>query len=216
MDTTPGQRSAVTMPPPPVATVPPVAGSAGPWSCAAPFPLPPLPSYAGAFTTTDPPSQLRRRLLPAPRPAGLPSSVSPWNRASSASAEYAASGVDRVKPQRLPRAVRASLWRSNSLVFFHGKSAPVFSDRPRLGATSAGSKYSTLPRPRQRGQAPCGLLNENSCGLGAGRLMRQAGHTDSVECTMSRPALAVPPFPSPLSFPSFPSGGKCTTSRPSP
>ena len=39
--------------------------------------------------------------------------------------------------------------------------------------------------PRHCGHAPCGLLNEKSCGEGTGALTWQRGHTDSVECTTS-------------------------------
>ena len=79
--------------------------------------------------------------------------------------------------------------------------ALVFRDRPRLGAMSMGSKYSTVPSPAQRGQAPCGLLKEKSCGLGAGRLILQTGQTDSVACSVS---------------PSAPLSGSFTMIRPSP
>jgi hypothetical protein len=58
--------------------------------------------------------------------------------------------------------------------------APEARERPRLGASSTGSKYSTLPMPEHVWQAPCGLLKENSCGVGLGMETLQCEQTASV------------------------------------
>src|SRR3712207_1991016 len=48
--------------------------------------------------------------------------------------------------------------------FAHGTTAPSFTLKSSFGTTRTGSISSRLPRPSQREQAPCGLLNENVLG----------------------------------------------------
>jgi hypothetical protein len=46
----------------------------------------------------------------------------------------------------------------------HGTTAPSFTLKSSFGTTRTGSISSRLPKPSQREQAPCGLLNENVLG----------------------------------------------------
>ena len=50
----------------------------------------------------------------------------------------------------------------------HGRIAPSLSDSDGSGTTSSGSISICEPRPVQRGQAPCGELNENERGSSSG------------------------------------------------
>ena len=50
----------------------------------------------------------------------------------------------------------------------HGSIAPSLSDSSSFGTIRSGSKNILAPMPSQVGQAPCGLLNENSRGVISG------------------------------------------------
>ncbi len=51
--------------------------------------------------------------------------------------------------------------------------APSFSERAGSGTTSSGSNSNRFPNPPHAGQAPYGLLNENSVGRGRGNARPQ-------------------------------------------
>ena len=53
--------------------------------------------------------------------------------------------------------------------------APAFSERLPSGTMSAGSTFIRVPSPEQAGQAPNGLLKENSRGVSSSMLMPQSG-----------------------------------------
>ena len=55
--------------------------------------------------------------------------------------------------------------------------APVESVRDPSGTISRSSYSSTAPNPLHVSQAPRGLLNEKSCGDGAGRRVPSFGHS---------------------------------------
>ena len=56
-------------------------------------------------------------------------------------------------------------WNHPERRFSQGAMAPSRRDSSGLGMTSSASKYMRVPRPVQSGQAPWGLLKENSRGV---------------------------------------------------
>src|ERR687891_2028805 len=74
----------------------------------------------------------------------------------------------------------------------HGTTAPSLTLRSSLGTTSAGSISSLLPRPSQRSQAPCGLLNENVRGCISAIEAPQLVHVKVSEKSIDSPGTPAP------------------------
>ena len=64
---------------------------------------------------------------------------------------------------------------------FHGSIAPSAKLNFGLGTTISGSKYDLFPKPLQSGQAPNGLLNENSLGSISSIVNPETGQANFVE-----------------------------------
>src|SRR3954471_18057887 len=59
----------------------------------------------------------------------------------------------------------------------HGAIAPSRREREGYGTISDSSYSSVAPKPLHRSHAPRGLLNENSCGVGAGARVPSLAHS---------------------------------------
>ncbi len=68
--------------------------------------------------------------------------------------------------------------------------APSASDSPSSGTTSSGSKYISVPRPSQAGQAPKGLLKENSRGSISSMVKPETGQANFAENVVRSPVSA--------------------------
>src|SRR5277367_1173612 len=69
--------------------------------------------------------------------------------------------------------------------------APWRSDFSGSGTIASGSKYNLEPSPSQAGQAPNGLLNENSRGSISGIVKPETGQANFAEKIVSSPESAV-------------------------
>lgn len=78
----------------------------------------------------------------------------------------------------------------------NGSSAPARTDRSGLTASSS-EKWLWLPSPEQSGQAPIGLLKENSAGWMSGSETPQSGQTKRSVSMSSVPSAAMITKPSP-------------------
>ena len=72
----------------------------------------------------------------------------------------------------------------------HGAMAPLFRLRLGLGIISSGSIYSLAPIPSQCGQAPNGLLKENSRGSISSIVKPETGQANLEEKTVRSPLSA--------------------------
>src|SRR5918999_5013184 len=100
-------------------------------------------------------------------------------------------GLSRSIPYFSARLVRTLSWYS-VWELAHGTTAPSLTLRSPLGTTSSGSISSRLPRPSQRSQAPCGLLNEKVLGCISAMEAPQLVHVNVSEKSMDSP-LPSPP-----------------------
>jgi hypothetical protein len=66
-------------------------------------------------------------------------------------------------------------------VFAQGAIAPLRSDSEGSGTTSAASNWSWVPRPSHFGQAPNGLLKENSRGSISSMVKPETGQANLAE-----------------------------------
>src|SRR5207237_9449645 len=78
--------------------------------------------------------------------------------------------------------------------FVHGSMAPWFNDLLLSGMTRSRSRSMVLPKPWHRGQAPKGLLNENSLGSGSSYRMPHFLHSKDSEKRNCR-SRGIEPFP---------------------
>jgi hypothetical protein len=67
------------------------------------------------------------------------------------------------------------------LITVQGTSAPSAIDSDGSGTISSGSISRWVPSPVQRGQAPCGELNEKMRGASSGSEMPSSGHAKRSE-----------------------------------
>ena len=73
----------------------------------------------------------------------------------------------------------------------HGAIAPRASDSRSSGTTSSGSKNSLVPSPSQAGQAPCGVLKENSRGSISAMVKPETGQANCDEKMRALAAIGV-------------------------
>src|ERR671917_2154327 len=102
------------------------------------------------------------------------------------SSERSRHGTSRSMPYFSESAPSTLLWYSVPELA-HGTTAPSLTLRSPLGTTSSGSISSRLPRPSQRSQAPCGLLNEKVLGCISAMDAPQLVHVNVSEKSIDSP-----------------------------